>query len=121
MVVKECLDKANLEVDVVSKLLIHQANAKMDDAILKRLFHLYGMDRIPAGVMPMIIHWTGNSSVARMPRIVLPRMVTIEAARRAADAIVHNAPYSLGGVTGRSIPVGFASRLLEWAFTRGAG
>lgn len=70
LVVKQALDKAGLEVGDVKKILMHQANAKMDDAILKRLFHLYKVETIPAGVMPMIIHWTGNSSVATIPTML---------------------------------------------------
>ncbi len=67
LVVKQALDKAGLVLGDVSKILLHQANAKMDEAILKRLFQLCGVDRIPEGVMPMIIDWAGNSSVATIP------------------------------------------------------
>jgi 3-oxoacyl-[acyl-carrier-protein] synthase-3 len=70
LVVKQALDKAGLAVGDVKKILMHQANAKMDSAILKRLFQLYGEETIPDGVMPMIIHWTGNSSVATIPTML---------------------------------------------------
>lgn len=70
LVVKQALDKAGLTVMDVKKILMHQANAKMDGAILKRLFQLYGEESIPDGVMPMIIHWTGNSSVATIPTML---------------------------------------------------
>jgi 3-oxoacyl-[acyl-carrier-protein] synthase III len=70
LVVKQALDKAGLTVGDVRKILMHQANAKMDSAILKRLFQLYGEETIPDGVMPMIIHWTGNSSVATIPTML---------------------------------------------------
>jgi 3-oxoacyl-[acyl-carrier-protein] synthase III len=70
LVVKQALDKAGLTVMDVKKILMHQANAKMDSAILKRLFQLYGEETIPDGVMPMIIHWTGNSSVATIPTML---------------------------------------------------
>lgn len=66
-VVKENLDKAGLNLNDVKKILVHQANGKMDDAILKRLFELYGIKKVPAGIMPMIISWAGNSSVATLP------------------------------------------------------
>lgn len=66
-VVKQNLEKANLQLEDVDKVLVHQANAKMDDAILKRLFKLYGKDEIPPDIMPMIIQWAGNSSVATLP------------------------------------------------------
>jgi 3-oxoacyl-[acyl-carrier-protein] synthase-3 len=67
LVVKQAIDKAGLGLADVTKVLLHQANEKMDDAILKRLFKLYGLDSVPAGIMPMIIHWAGNSSVATIP------------------------------------------------------
>lgn len=66
-VVKQNLEKAGLHLGDVDKVLVHQANEKMDDAILKRLFKLYGEDEIPAGIMPMTIGWAGNSSVATLP------------------------------------------------------
>jgi len=67
LVVKQAIDKAGLGLADVTKVLLHQANAKMDDAILKRLFKLYGLTSIDSGIMPMIIHWAGNSSVATIP------------------------------------------------------
>jgi flavin-dependent dehydrogenase len=39
----------------------------------------------------------------------------------AAEAILHGKEYHLEGVTGASLGGGFASRLLDWAMTRGAG
>ena len=69
-VVKQAIDKAGLKLGDVSKILMHQANAKMDDAILKRLFKLYGATSIPEGIMPMIIYWAGNSSVATIPTML---------------------------------------------------
>jgi 3-oxoacyl-[acyl-carrier-protein] synthase-3 len=69
-VVKTSLDRAGLTLTDVRKLLIHQANAKMDDAIIKRLFRLYGVREIPADVMPMTISWLGNSSVATVPTLL---------------------------------------------------
>lgn len=67
--VKDCLDKAGIGINEVKKVLIHQANGKMDAAILDRLFALYGIRDIPAGVMPMSISWLGNSSVATLPTL----------------------------------------------------
>jgi len=40
---------------------------------------------------------------------------------RAAQAILHDKPYELDDVTGSSLGGGLASRLLDWAMTRGAG
>jgi 3-oxoacyl-[acyl-carrier-protein] synthase-3 len=70
--VKECLDKVDISLENVSKLIIHQANAKMDEKILQRLFGLYGKKRkdIPPDIMPMTIHWLGNSSVATIPTLL---------------------------------------------------
>jgi len=70
LVVKQALDKAGLTLGDVKKILMHQANAKMDGAILQRLFQLYGVEMIPEDIMPMIIHWTGNSSVATVPTLL---------------------------------------------------
>ncbi|RSK48738.1 3-oxoacyl-ACP synthase III family protein [Hymenobacter rigui] len=68
--IKDTLDKAGLPITAMRKLLIHQANGKMDEAILKRLYALYHMDTVPAGVMPMTISWLGNSSVATLPTLL---------------------------------------------------
>jgi 3-oxoacyl-[acyl-carrier-protein] synthase III len=67
LVVRESLEKAGVALGDVRKVLIHQANEKMDEAILKRLFGLYGLKTVPAGIMPMTISWLGNSSVATLP------------------------------------------------------
>jgi 3-oxoacyl-[acyl-carrier-protein] synthase-3 len=69
-VVKESLEKAGLNLTDVKKILIHQANEKMDEAILKRLFKLYEINTIPEDVMPMTISWLGNSSVATLPTLL---------------------------------------------------
>jgi 3-oxoacyl-[acyl-carrier-protein] synthase III len=68
-VVKRSLDKAGLTLADVEKILIHQANQKMDEAILKRLFKLYKIKEIPEHIMPMTISWLGNSSVATLPTL----------------------------------------------------
>jgi len=68
-VVKKNLDAAGVDLKDVKKVLIHQANEKMDEAILKRLFKLYNIKKIPADIMPMTISWCGNSSVATLPTL----------------------------------------------------
>jgi len=68
--IKECLEKSNIHLSEIKKALIHQANGKMDDAILKRLFSLYDMDEVPENIMPMTIAWLGNSSVATIPTLL---------------------------------------------------
>jgi len=67
---KECLDKNGLQLSDVKKILIHQANAKMDEAILKRIFRLYGRKDVDMSVMPMTINTLGNSSVATVPTLL---------------------------------------------------
>jgi 3-oxoacyl-[acyl-carrier-protein] synthase-3 len=69
-VVRECITKAGLTIGDISKVLIHQANAKMDDAIIERTFKLFGTDPVPALTMPMTISWLGNSSVATLPTLL---------------------------------------------------
>lgn len=69
-VVKKSLDRAGLGLVDIKKVFLHQANAKMDEAILKRLFKLYEVSEIPGGIMPMSISWLGNSSVATVPTLV---------------------------------------------------
>ena len=68
--IKECLDATGIPLEEVNKVLIHQANGKMDDAILGRLYKLYGIEEIPEGVMPMTVSWLGNSSVATVPTLL---------------------------------------------------
>ena len=70
LVVKQAIEKAGLGLEDVTKVLLHQANAKMDDAILARLFKLYGVKTIPQDIMPMIIGWAGNSSVGTIPTML---------------------------------------------------
>lgn len=65
---KDCLDESGVDIKDVKKVLIHQANEKMDEAIIQRFFKLYGQTP-PAGVMPMSIHKLGNSSVATIPTL----------------------------------------------------
>ena len=69
-VVRENLDKAGLELGEVDKILMHQANAKMNGAILKRLFSLEEDGEMPADIMPMTISCLGNSSVATLPTLL---------------------------------------------------
>ena len=66
---KLCLDQAGIDIRRVSKILIHQANEKMDEEIVKRLYTLYGLSEAPAGIMPMSIQWLGNSSAATIPTL----------------------------------------------------
>lgn len=65
---KSCLDKSGIDIKDVKKILIHQANEKMDEAIVKRFYKLYGM-KMPEDIMPMTINKLGNSSVATVPTL----------------------------------------------------
>lgn len=67
---KSCLDKTGAQIQDVHKVLIHQANEKMDMEIIKRLYRLYKERNIPEGIMPMSIHKLGNSSVATVPTLL---------------------------------------------------
>lgn len=69
-VIKKAIDKAGISVDDVNIVFVHQANGKMDAAIMKRLFKLYGKDTVPENLVPMTISWLGNSSVATVPTLL---------------------------------------------------
>jgi 3-oxoacyl-[acyl-carrier-protein] synthase-3 len=63
-----CLDSSGIAISQVKKILIHQANEKMDEAIIQRFYRLYKQTP-PEGIMPMSIHKLGNSSVATIPTL----------------------------------------------------
>ena len=63
-----CLEKSGVKIDQIKKIIIHQANEKMDEAILQRFYKLYKLP-VPADIMPMSIHKLGNSSVATIPTL----------------------------------------------------
>jgi len=64
-----CLEKSNVKIDDIKKIFIHQANEKMDEAIVKRFYKLYDK-KVPNGIMPMSISKLGNSSVATIPTLL---------------------------------------------------
>ena len=66
---KECIEKAGVDIHDVKKFFLHQANEKMDEGFIKALFKLYGIRSIPENIMPMSIHELGNSSVATIPTL----------------------------------------------------
>ncbi len=68
LAMKTCLDNSGIDISDVKKILIHQANEKMDEAIIKRFYRLYKTP-VPEGIMPMSIHKLGNSSVATVPTL----------------------------------------------------
>lgn len=65
---KSCVEKSGIDISDIKKVLIHQANEKMDEAIIHRFYKLYGQSA-PEGIMPMSIHKLGNSSVATVPTL----------------------------------------------------
>jgi 3-oxoacyl-[acyl-carrier-protein] synthase III len=70
-VIKKALDKANLDVDDVDMFLFHQANGKMLSAFANNLASLYGKQNSSfEGKIPVIIQFTGNTSVATIPTML---------------------------------------------------
>jgi 3-oxoacyl-[acyl-carrier-protein] synthase-3 len=67
---RACIDKSGQPIQAVKKIFIHQANEKMDEAIIKKLYQLYGIEILPVNIMPMSIAWLGNSSVATIPTLL---------------------------------------------------
>ncbi len=66
---KLALDKSGVPIDRIKKVLIHQANEKMDEAIVKRFFRLFHFKIDTCQLMPMNIKELGNSSVATIPTL----------------------------------------------------
>ncbi len=69
LAMKTALDKSNIDIKDLKKIFIHQANEKMDEAIIKRFFKLYN-EPTPEYIMPMSISVLGNSSVATVPTLL---------------------------------------------------
>jgi 3-oxoacyl-[acyl-carrier-protein] synthase-3 len=66
---KACLDKSGACIGELKKIFIHQANEKMDEAIIGLFYQAYGLEA-PKDIMPMCIHYLGNSSVATIPTLL---------------------------------------------------
>ncbi len=65
---KAALDKSGVPIHDLKKIFIHQANEKMDEAIIERFYKLYDLP-VPKNIMPMNIQDMGNSSVATIPTL----------------------------------------------------
>lgn len=65
--IKDTIDEAGLSIQDINKILIHQANAKMDYAMIERLHKLYDVKDYDHSISPMTIQDFGNSSVATIP------------------------------------------------------
>jgi len=66
---KSALDKSGIDIKNLKKIFIHQANEKMDEAIIDRFYQLYSIPT-PKDIMPMSIRNLGNSSVATIPTLL---------------------------------------------------
>lgn len=65
---KACLNQSGVPITAIKKVIIHQANEKMDEAIVKRFYELFDLE-MPMNIMPMNIQKLGNSSVATLPTL----------------------------------------------------
>jgi len=65
---KACMEESGVPIENLKKIFIHQANMKMDEAIVKRFYRLY-RHTPPENVLPMNIQTHGNSSVATVPTL----------------------------------------------------
>ncbi|WP_185864954.1 3-oxoacyl-ACP synthase III family protein [Blattabacterium cuenoti] len=72
IMLKNIIDQTNLHLKDIKKILIHQANAKMDYAIIKRLLKLYNYSdsNFLKKILPMTVQKLGNSSVATIPTLL---------------------------------------------------
>jgi 3-oxoacyl-[acyl-carrier-protein] synthase-3 len=64
--IKRVIDRSGFHINELDKILLHQANAKMDHAMIERLFKLYQAET-PKDIAPMTVQKFGNSSVATVP------------------------------------------------------
>lgn len=66
---KQAMDNAGIQASDLDMIFMHQANAKLDHAVVERFYKLYGISEIPENVLPMSVNWLGNSSVATVPTL----------------------------------------------------
>lgn len=66
---KVAFDKSGVEPETLKKVIIHQANEKMDEGIVARFIRKYKLQRSLKELMPMSISKLGNSSVATIPTL----------------------------------------------------
>lgn len=64
---QSALKRSDIFMENIKKVFIHQANAKMDEAILRKLGQLYDLKLDSKDMMPMTIQKFGNNSVATVP------------------------------------------------------
>ena len=68
--ITECLRMAEVPVQEVSKFLFHQANEKMILRIAENLLSKQEMKKTASELVPINVHYTGNSSVATIPTMI---------------------------------------------------
>ena len=68
LALKRCLESSGRAISELKKIFLHQANLKMDEAIIKRFYGLYNK-KMPENILPMNIQEFGNSSVATVPTL----------------------------------------------------
>ena len=65
---KICLEESGKKIDDVKKIFLHQANEKLDEAVLKYFYKQFDK-KIPENIMPISVDVFGNSSVATIPTL----------------------------------------------------
>ena len=65
---KNCLEDSGKNIDDVKKIFLHQANEKLDEAVLKYFYKQFNKE-IPENIMPISVDIYGNSSVATIPTL----------------------------------------------------
>ena len=68
LALKSCLESSGRSLSELKKIFLHQANLKMDEAIINRFYGLYNK-KMPKNILPMNIQEFGNSSVATVPTL----------------------------------------------------
>jgi 3-oxoacyl-[acyl-carrier-protein] synthase-3 len=66
---KACVEACKINISQIKKIFLHQANEKMDAAMVKAFYQLYDCQPVPSNIMPMNIRELGNSSVATIPTL----------------------------------------------------
>ncbi len=71
LVIRDALEKAGIDIRDIDIFLLHQANAKMLNAIAENLAALYGLPQNAFdGKIPSTIEFLGNTSVATIPTML---------------------------------------------------
>ena len=65
---KECLESSGKTIQDVKKIFLHQANEKLDEAVMKYFYRLFEMN-VPENILPISVDVLGNSSVATIPTL----------------------------------------------------